>query len=60
MNDFLPLDQQLDDILADFQYSTGEFTDNSLTSLERRELAVDLVKDAIRMAGYGPAPMAGA
>ncbi len=57
--EFLPLDQQLDDILFDLQFSQGQFSDDSLQSDERRELAVRLINDAIDQAGYGSVAYAG-
>lgn len=58
MNDYLDLDQQLDDILADFQFHTGQFADDSLMSEERRDLAARLISNAIDQAGYSLRPSA--
>lgn len=56
----MSLRDAVDQILLDLEYSTGPFEDDSLMRDERRDLAAELIVQAVSDAGYGPHAYAGA
>ena len=58
MNDTLR--ETIMDILFEFQFHTGRFdADEGYTSQDAREVALDLISDAVDASGLTYAPMAG-